>query len=98
VVKGHLLSNRDRAIRDTIMGIACHGHIPAHALKLFTDRQTRDSLKAFCHEGIIAPAGDGFKVTERGRAFIRNVCSVFDEHLRSNAQNSSATRLFSTSI
>jgi oxygen-independent coproporphyrinogen-3 oxidase len=36
-------------------------------------------------DGLLEPTADGFRITERGRPFVRSVCARFDAYLRSSA-------------
>lgn len=41
-------------------------------------------------DGLVEPTADGFRVTERGRAFIRTICSCFDSYLATSSAKHSA--------
>jgi oxygen-independent coproporphyrinogen III oxidase len=42
------------------------------------DRSASDRID---HIGVIERTADGFRVTERGRPFIRSICACFDAYL-----------------
>jgi oxygen-independent coproporphyrinogen III oxidase len=96
VVKGHILTEEDRDVRERILNVACRGVILADE-NLSNDNETLAILKGMLREGILATQGDRFRVTERGRPFIRNVCSAFDTNLRRRTVETSQL-LFSKSI
>jgi oxygen-independent coproporphyrinogen-3 oxidase len=94
VFKGHVMSEEDLHIRQLILDIACRGEISVDAIN---DESLSHSLAEMRREGILATSAGGYHVTERGRAFVRNICSLFDRKLQSPATGS-ATPLFSRSI
>ena len=95
VVKGHIQSEEDLQTKEAILSIACKGSIEAALIEKCDNRQTQ-AINDFIEEGILIPEGTGFVISESGRAFIRNVCNVFD--LRQVAYNNSAANVFSKSI
>jgi oxygen-independent coproporphyrinogen III oxidase len=44
--------------------------------------ETEEPLSAFARDGLIEMGRDGFAVTERGRPFVRTICSAFDAYLK----------------
>lgn len=97
VAKGHILTEEDQIIKQEILEIACKGTIRAEGSLRSGDTEVRAALKGMCREGILRADGDGFRVTERGRPFIRNICRVFDARLRRSSVERNAS-LFSKSI
>jgi len=83
LLKGHLQTEDDQRIKRCILAIACTGHLSAGLLQTVITSAIRDELKSMADEGIVAwlPSG-ALQVTDLGRAFIRNICAVFDPHLR----------------
>ena len=97
VFKGHLMDDDDLHAKEVILEIACRGTISPSALARFGDAGTMHTLNTMTREGILAHHGGGFQVSQRGRAFIRNICSVFDQRLKSSGSRCNTT-LFSKSI
>lgn len=81
VFKGHIQTAEDIHTKQLILEIACHGSIRLKDVA-GNDPLIRATLAEMRREGIISVAADGYKVTENGRAFIRNICSAFDRHLQ----------------
>lgn len=44
--------------------------------------EAEEPLSAFARDGLIRVGRDGFAVTERGRPFVRTICSAFDAYLK----------------
>lgn len=96
IVKGHSMTDDDVFVRKAIIDVACRGVIPSKVLERFRHSDVQEAIGGFCSEGILEEAPDGFAVTELGRTFIRNVCSVFDRHLKQHA--TAGTPIFSRAI
>jgi oxygen-independent coproporphyrinogen-3 oxidase len=93
IQRGHLLDAEDRVLR-------------AHILALMTRMRTNWSgpgytpflddiasrLAEFAADGLVELQADGCRVTEDGRAFLRNICMAFDARL---ARRSPERELFS---
>ena len=95
VVKGHIQNEEDLQIKRSILAIACQGHIDSTLIDKCNERES-DAIDAFIREGILVRTDDGLLVSEFGRAFIRNVCNVFDR--RQIDQMNSLIPVFSKSI
>lgn len=93
VVKGHIQSARDLAQRKLIQDIMCR--FTADLSGQEPDDLTRSRLLELEEDGILEISGDRLSVTPMGRAFIRNVCVVFDEYLK---EKPSPERTFSKAI
>ncbi len=76
VVKGHIQSERDLQQRKLIQDIMCRFQADISAQNPDNSR-----LKELEEDGIIEISGPELRVTPAGRAFIRNVCAVFDDYL-----------------
>jgi len=46
--------------------------------------EAEEPLSAFARDGLIELGRDGFAVTERGRPFVRTICSAFDAYLKAS--------------
>jgi oxygen-independent coproporphyrinogen III oxidase len=97
VFKGHTMTKKDMLIRRCILDVACVGNIYSKSLEQFRDDAVMTSLYKMQEEGILTANIDGFQVTELGRAFVRNICAVFDERMNSEKKEESK-QLFSQSI
>jgi oxygen-independent coproporphyrinogen III oxidase len=83
VFKGHVQSSQDRMVQNCIRDIACKGTLASKPLSDVMDQTIFSSLRDMEKEGLVQLAETGLVVTELGRAFIRNICSVFDLRMRS---------------
>ena len=96
VWKGHIQSPEDVLIKRCILDIACKGAVSGELLALVSDDDAFTRLKSMEGEGLIEHSPNGLVVTDAGRPFIRNICSVFDRNLRS--LNAYSGNIFSKSI
>lgn len=98
VQKGYFLNQEDVDFRGYILDISCRGrtsfnirHRPL--LEAFVFPQ----LENYKADGLVEFDHNHIQVTEKGKNFIRNICSAFDLHmLRSNDLQS--TQLFSKAV
>ncbi|MFZ6013079.1 MAG: oxygen-independent coproporphyrinogen III oxidase [Bacteroidota bacterium] len=90
---GHVLTQRDMLIGRCILDVACAGNIHCKSLEQFRDADVMTSLYKMQEEGMLTANIDGFHVTELGRAFVHNICAVFDE--RMNSEKKKESKLFS---
>ncbi|MCY1559405.1 Oxygen-independent coproporphyrinogen III oxidase [compost metagenome] len=91
VVKGHIQSEKDLEQRKLIQDIMCRFRADISGPDTFT----RGRLEKLEHDGIIEISGHELRVTAPGRAFIRNVCAIFDEYLK---EKESLEQTFSKAI
>lgn len=96
VFKGHLQTDEDMFIRKTILDIACKGKLSATDLHAVHDGHIGSVLSEMEGEELLRISGDGLEVTPEGRAFIRNICYVFDRRARTAAKPSG--QIFSKAI
>jgi len=94
VFKGHHQSEEDLFIKRCILEIACKGELQIALLHGVMNETLFEELSVMQEEGIITLTDQGLKVTELGRAFIRNVCSLFDKRMKYLTEK----KLFSKSI
>ncbi|MCP9764411.1 oxygen-independent coproporphyrinogen III oxidase [Lacihabitans soyangensis] len=95
VEKGHILTEKDLFVREQILNLMCHfetawtddqfGIIDSEELQL--------SLQEMETDGILELRPSGLVVLER--AFVRNICMVFDQYL---SKNMKTEKLFSQTI
>lgn len=81
VFKGHRHSDEDLRIKRCIMDIACRGKVAGDILALVMREETAARLRQMEAEGLVRWSSDGLFVTETGRPFVRNICSVFDANI-----------------
>ncbi|RMG79980.1 MAG: oxygen-independent coproporphyrinogen III oxidase [Bacteroidetes bacterium] len=83
ITTGHILSEEDKIIREGILDIMCRFETDLQKLMVAHENKSDiyDKLKIFEEDGLIYIENDFLKVTEKGRAFVRNICMVFDKHL-----------------
>ncbi len=86
--RGYLLSEQDDLRRELIIDLFCNFELDGHA---FGQRWGIDFNQAFADElerlvpmqqdGLLTLDGERIQVSPLGRAFIRNICMVFDAYL-----------------
>lgn len=78
--KGHVLSHEDQVIRQLILDLMCRYEASwneaERALPEFYQCLLR--CTGLQEDGLIDLVTDGIEVTEKGRAFLRNICLCFD--------------------
>lgn len=89
VVRGHIQSERDLVQRKLIQDIMCRFEAD------ISQQEPDKRLEELRQDRIIELSGQNIRVTPEGRAFIRNVCVVFDEYLK---KKESPERTFSKAI
>jgi len=97
IFKGHMLTEEDLRIKELILDISCNGYGDFEFLK--TNAQwprMDDELSQMEREGLIVRRVNSVRVTVNGKAFIRNICKVFDVRLGRSYQSTSS--VFSKSI
>jgi oxygen-independent coproporphyrinogen III oxidase len=95
--KGHVQSSTDLLVKSCILEIACEGKIRQQRLLDLASETELSALTDMANEGILAYNLDGLQVTGMGRAFIRNVCGVFDLRMR-DGNNKTLQPVFSKAI
>jgi oxygen-independent coproporphyrinogen-3 oxidase len=53
-------------------------------------KRDADRLIAADQDRLVEPTGDGFRVTERGRPFLRSICAQFDRYFRAGTARHAA--------
>lgn len=86
-VKGRALTEEDRARSLVIERLMCDLAFPAEELKQHFPSiaapliaEARAVIEGDA-DGLVTPDGDGFRVTEKGRLFLRPLCACFDAYL-----------------
>lgn len=95
LLKGHLQTEDDLRTKRLILETACNGRIARS--DIYSQTPVLETLRGMVGEGILKEDSRGFLVTDSGRPFIRNICSVFDPKVRDKTPHAQ-TRLFSKSI
>jgi oxygen-independent coproporphyrinogen-3 oxidase len=97
VLRGHLLTDEDRLIRQHILNIMCHFETSWDdpEMKFAELDQCLQKLEQMKTDGLVQLEGSKLVVPERARPFVRNICMAFDLRLMRNAPD---TRIFSMTI
>jgi len=96
--RGHLMSEQDKVRSLVIERLMCSFHFPEKELierygeaahEVVEEAQLLLQSEG---DGLVAPDpdGDGFRVTEKGRLFVRSIAAVFDSYLGAGAAQHSA--------
>lgn len=97
VNKGHILTDEDLIVRQHILNIMCKFQTTWHTYENYFDgiSEILPQLKEFERDGFLEFINDGIQVTEKGKAFVRNICMAFDMRLQRKAPE---RQLFSLTI
>jgi oxygen-independent coproporphyrinogen-3 oxidase len=97
LLKGHFLTDEDQMVRDGILSIACQGELDAQSpLWDLMEGDQEVILREMAAEGLLLLDREGLQLTDAGKAFLRNVCAVFDQKLRNKQPN--GAQVFSKAI
>jgi oxygen-independent coproporphyrinogen-3 oxidase len=78
--KGHIMTNDELSIKAKILEIACQKIVSTKAYQSqMICKQT--AINGFVEDGILEKIEAGFKITDLGTQFLRNVCAVFDPNV-----------------
>lgn len=96
VFRGHILNQEDLIIRQHILNLMCNlqtnwnenNHLPEI-------NQAIEKLQEMKNDGLVEIEQNGIKITEKGRAFTRNVAMTFDLRM---LRNKPETRIFSMTV
>lgn len=97
VFKGHVQTSQDLLLKKCILELVCEGKIHQQSILDLEAESVLHALVKMNEEGIISYNIDGFQVTDFGRAFIRNICCVFDFRMKEKGAKIT-TNLFSKAI
>jgi oxygen-independent coproporphyrinogen-3 oxidase len=97
VNKGHILTEEDLIVRKHILNIMCTFQTTWNSAATYFDgiEDILPQLKEFEHDGLLEFITDGIQVTEKGKAFVRNICMAFDMRLQRKAPD---RQLFSMTV
>lgn len=96
VVKGHILNHEDLAVRRHILNLMCQLETEFTDANSFPElKNSLEMLSEMENDGLVEIYDTRVKITEKGRAFTRNVAMVFDLRMM---RNKPETRIFSMTI
>lgn len=96
VVKGHILNEEDLVIRQHILNLMCRLETSWDLQTSFPEIENAlESLKEMEADGLVEISDNTIKITDKGRAFTRNVAMTFDLRM---LRNKPETRIFSMTI
>ena len=96
VVKGHVLNDEDLVIRQHILNLMCRLETSWDLQTSFPEIENAlKSLKEMEADGLVEISENTIKITDKGRAFTRNVAMTFDLRMM---RNKPETRIFSMTI
>ncbi|MEQ9378511.1 MAG: oxygen-independent coproporphyrinogen III oxidase [Imperialibacter sp.] len=94
VFRGHMLNQEDLIIRQHILDLMCRFSTTLLEAQM-PYRSILERLAEPLQDELIELRGDNVHITEKGRAFIRNICMAFDKRLW---RKQPETQLFSSTI
>ncbi|MEN9324006.1 MAG: hypothetical protein RL699_1786 [Bacteroidota bacterium] len=97
VFRGHQLTAEDLIIRQHILNLMCQFETSWADNGLYFNEipEIVSQLKEMENDGLLEFVKQGIRVTEKGKAFVRNICMAFDLRLKRKAPE---TELFSMTI
>ena len=96
VVKGHILNEEDLNIRRHILNLMCRLETSWDLQNSFPELENAlEALKEMEADGLVELHDNAIQITEKGRAFTRNVAMTFDLRMM---RNKPETRIFSMTI
>ncbi|MBX3240872.1 MAG: oxygen-independent coproporphyrinogen III oxidase [Chitinophagaceae bacterium] len=97
ITRGHLLTEEDLVIRRHILNLMCRFYTSWQDPALYLEEIPAivDKLAEMETDGLLTRTRSSISVTEKGKAFIRNICMAFDLRLHRKVPQ---TRLFSLSV
>lgn len=96
LVKGHILNEEDLVIRQHILNLMCRLETSWDLQTSFPEIENAlEALKEMEADGLVEISNNTIKITEKGRAFTRNVAMTFDLRMM---RNKPETRIFSMTI
>ncbi len=97
IFRGHLLSEKDLIIRQHILNIMCRWETHWDQTETYFPEipQVLQELKEAEKDGLVKIFNNYLKVTELGKAFVRNISMAFDLHLK---EKQPQTKIFSMTV
>lgn len=92
-IKGHVLSENEKWVRKQISTVMCQFRCEFSSEEEWHKwyRNHQYTIDEFEKDELIEKQNNGFLVTKKGRAFVRNIAMVFDPHLTQRPAQFSAT-------
>lgn len=83
IFKGHVLTEEDLYLRKHILNIMCHFKTEWSAEDIMFDSilTALTRLREMEKDGLVSVHAEKLTVTEKGRAYLRNICMAFDARL-----------------
>ena len=95
IIKGHLLDDTDLRMKAFILDLICNNQASWPDKPLFSaESHWKEALSTFKEEGLLRYDAERLQVTERGVAFVRNICMALDPYMNEVA----VTQRFSNAI
>lgn len=96
-LRGHILNKEDLIIRRHILNLMCLLETSWAAPSLQFDElpSVLERLEEMKSDGLLEINPDGIRVTDKGRAYVRNICMAFDLRM---LRNQPETRIFSMTV
>ncbi len=96
VFRGHILNEEDLIIRQHILNLMCRLETSWDVQNYFPEIENSiEKLKEMEEDGLVEISENTIKITEKGRAFTRNVAMTFDLRM---LRNKPETRIFSMTV
>jgi oxygen-independent coproporphyrinogen-3 oxidase len=77
-----LQTDEDIVLKACILDLACHGELAIARLRHIEDKNILRELQVMQSDGIVHLTAEKVVITNAGKAFIRNICSVFDKRMK----------------
>lgn len=97
IFRGHILTSEDLIIRNHILNLMCQFHTTwAEYGTYFSELpEVLGRLDEMKNDGLVQITENAITVTEKGKAFVRNICMAFDLRMTRNIPD---TQLFSMTV
>jgi oxygen-independent coproporphyrinogen-3 oxidase len=97
VFRGHILTSEDLIIRKHILNLMCQFHTTwaEHATFFSELPEVIERLQEMKNDGLVQITENAITVTDKGKAFVRNICMAFDLRM---TRNIPSTQLFSMTV
>jgi oxygen-independent coproporphyrinogen-3 oxidase len=96
VFKGHVQTEEDTLLKSCILSLICNGELKIELFCQVQNERLLNELNDMQSEGLLLLTRGGILITNTGKAFIRNICNVFDKRMKSTQRD--AGQIFSKAI
>lgn len=86
IAHGHTHTSHDLLAQEMILRLMCTGEVNLNLPALQNSEAIMKELEAFEADGIVEVSDTNLRLTDIGRAFMRNVAMTFDHHLRERSR------------